>query len=107
MSMKQEDVGRIIGVSTDCITLWENNHSKPMIHHMPKIVEFLGYNPIPTDQKGLAGRINSYRIKHGLSYKNMGVLLGVDASTIGAWEKGTPISKKNLDRINRLFITSK
>jgi len=99
LSMKQGDVGKMIGVSSDCITYWENNRSKPMVHQMPQIVKFLGYNPILIEESDLAGQIKSYRFKRGLSNKKMGRLLGVDASTIGAWEKGFPISRKNFKKL--------
>ncbi|HEX5003167.1 MAG TPA: helix-turn-helix transcriptional regulator [Bacteroidia bacterium] len=101
--MKQEDVGKQIGVSTDCITYWENNRSKPMIHQLPHIVEFLGYDPFKVEEIGLAGQIKSYRIQNGLSHKKLGKILGVDASTIGAWEKNESISKKNLKQLLKLL----
>lgn len=84
----QKDVAKLIGVSEDCITYWENGRSEPQIQFMPKIIEFLGYMSVDIDISTLGGRIKSYRIQHGLSYKKMGKLLGVDASTVGAWEKG-------------------
>lgn len=62
LSMKQGDVGKMIGVSEDCITYWENNRSKPMVHQLPRIVEFLGYNPFKVEEIGLAGQIKSFRI---------------------------------------------
>jgi len=50
--------------------------------------------------ESMPGKIKRYRIVNGLSHKNMGKLLGVDASTIGSWErnKNSPQGKilKNL-----------
>jgi DNA-binding XRE family transcriptional regulator len=103
--MKQKDVGKQLGVSTDCVTYWENNRSKPMIHQVPRIVEFLGYNPLSIDQTSLAGRVKNYCIQNGLSHKKLGKILGVNASAIGAWEKNHPISRKNYDRLIKLFVT--
>jgi len=101
--MKQGDVGKIIGVSTDCITYWENNRSFPMIHHMPQIVKFLGYDPIIIETSDLAGQLKNYRLKHGLSHKKLGKILGVDASTVGAWEKNKPISQQNYKLIMKIL----
>lgn len=56
---------------------------------MPKIIEFLGYNPLVVEDTKLAGRIKNYRIFHGSSHKKFGKLVGVDASTVGAWENET------------------
>lgn len=93
----QKEVGKLIGVSEDCITYWENGRSEPQIQFMPKIIEFLGYMPIEIDTSTIGGKIKANRMRHGLSYKKMGELLNVDASTIGAWEKGLV---QNLKLIN-------
>ena len=86
-NLLQKDVAEIIAVSEDCITNWENGRSEPQIQFMSYIIEFLGYIPIEIDTSTFAGKIKKYRIKNGLSHKKMGKLLGVDASTVGAWEK--------------------
>lgn len=91
----QEDVAKLIGVSTDCITNWENNHGIPQIQFMPAIIEFLGFVPIEIDNDTLGGQMLLYRNLHGLSHRKLGKLIGVDASTIGSWEKGLSIPQKN------------
>ena len=105
LQMKQGDVAKFIGVTESCIWNWENlqSESMPMIHCMPKIIEFLGYNPIKIDTSTLSGRIKKYRIEHGLSTSGFGELVGVDGSTIGAWEAKTsfprPSKMEALERI--------
>ncbi len=101
--MKQRDVGIFIGVSEDCITNWENNRSTPMIHSMPKIIEFLGYNPTELVNSDLSGQIKTYRIRLGLSHKKLGKMLGVDGSTVGAWEKFGYISRRNVLCLSKLI----
>ena len=102
LSLLQKDVANIIGVSEDCITYWENARSTPQIQFMPRIVKFLDYNPVDADMKTLAGQIRNYRILNGLSHKKFGEMLGVDATTVGAWELGTSIPKKStLERIRK------
>lgn len=83
----QSEVAIRIGVSTDTITYWENGRAIPQIQHMPRIITFLGYNPTSVDKENLAGKIKEYRSTHELSYKAIGKLLGVHASTVGSWEK--------------------
>lgn len=105
LGLFQEDVAIIIGVSTDCITYWENERSLPQIHFMPKIVEFLGYNPASIESSTLSGKVKNYRMLHGLSHKKMGEKLGVNGSTIGAWEKGKNLPKpKTMRRLFKLII---
>lgn len=88
LSLFQCDVAEIIGVSEDCVTYWENGRSTPQIQHIPKIIQFLGYNPAPFELKTLGDKVRDYRLKHGLSHKKFGKIIGVDASTISSWEKG-------------------
>ena len=58
----QKDVASQIGVSTDTIILWESNAATPQLRHIPKIVKFLGYNPLPLPESladalaGVVGR---------------------------------------------------
>jgi transcriptional regulator with XRE-family HTH domain len=67
---------------------------------MPKIIEFLGYNPVPYENVTIGGRIKNYRITHGLSHKNLSLLLSVDASTVGSWENKK--FKPELESLNRI-----
>ena len=83
---------------------WENNRAEPLIYNISKLIKFLGYNPYPTNSETLGGRIKAYRILHGLSHKKIGKLVGVDASTIGSWEKNEHVPKtKVLNRLKQLL----
>ena len=103
LGLLQEDVAKELEVTTNCITNWENNRSKPQIQFFPTIIKFLGIYPFIKNLTTLGGQIEHYRNCHGLSHKKFGKLLKVDASTIGSWEsnKHTPQVKqrRNLLRI--------
>jgi len=88
LGLLQSEVAKMLEVSTDCITFWENKRSLPQIHHFPELIKFLGYNPFKKPGDTLSIRIQNYRIEHGLSHKGMGKMVGVDASTVGSWEQG-------------------
>ena len=88
LQLFQEDVAQIVGVTTDCITNWENSRAIPQIQYMPSIIAFLGYNPASLRSKTFGDRIKEYRLLHGLSHKRMGKKLGVDGSTVSSWESG-------------------
>jgi len=77
----------MIGVTEDCITLWENNRSKPYVKYCPKIIEFLGYVPFEVDSSTLGGRIKLYRYLCGLSQKDLAYALNIDESTVLQYEK--------------------
>lgn len=86
--LTQAELGKILKVSSDCITFWENNRSEPQIKYYPRINKFLSYHPIIFDETNFRERLRKYRHYNGASFRQMGLLLKVDASTVRAWELG-------------------
>jgi DNA-binding XRE family transcriptional regulator len=100
LKLSQIAVARIIGVSEDTITYWENERTVPQMSLMPKIIRFLGYNPISIDTSTLGGKIKEFRYLRGLSKKRMADRLNVDPSTITTWEDNLFMpSVRNYERI--------
>ena len=87
LGLFQKDVARIIKVSEDSVTYWENGRSEPQIRYFPQIIRFLGYSPFKFDSTLFGEIIKKYRIENGLSHKKLGYLIGVDGSTINDWGK--------------------
>jgi len=105
LGLIQKDVAKIINVSEDTITFWENQKASPMIHHYPNIISFLGYNPVGAMDGSLGDQLRSFRVLNGLSSKELGKLLRVDASTIRSWETNMIIpSAKNLKKIDKMIL---
>ena len=94
--LTQADLSKLLQVTEATITNWENNFTTPETRYIPSIIRFLGYNPLPLSIKVFSARIKYCRQMKGLTHKQMGKLLGVDASTIGSWEKEEHIPKKNI-----------
>lgn len=86
--LPQSDVARMLQVSVDSIIGWEIRGTIPTIRQMPRIIKILGYMPIQLDMQSLANQITFYRYTHGLTPKEFGALVSVDASTVRDWEKG-------------------
>lgn len=104
LKLLQSDLAKILGVSPDSVTYWENNRSKPQIKHFPAIHLFLGYSLVKFDEKKFEGRLKAYRWQNGFSHKRLGEMLGVDASTVGSWEKGESVpSPNNLKELESLL----
>lgn len=101
IGLHQSDVGRMLKVSKDCVTNWENGRNEPQIKHYPSIITFLGYNPVAVDESTWAGKIFVYRCENGLSQKKLAKMLGVDPTTVKAWERG----RRNSDRTIMLRST--
>jgi len=95
LKLSQAAVSRVIGVSEDTITYWENGRTVPLISAVPAVIKFLGYNPYEIDTSTVGGKVKQYRLMKGLSLKNFAKLVHVDPSTVKAWEENefTPISE--------------
>src|SRR3990172_4051066 len=87
LKLFQEDVAKIIGVREFTITGWEKNRVSPRLHYIPKIIEFLGYNPCDTGVKTFDEKIVAYRRVLGLNQKELARALGIDPTTLGRWER--------------------
>jgi transcriptional regulator with XRE-family HTH domain len=103
LKLLQSEVAKILDVCEDTMTGWENSRSRPLVYHYPKIIQFLGYNPFPSDTSTLGGRIKQYRTEKGITQEALGRLLLVNESTIFHWEKNihlpSPTKLKSLENL--------
>jgi transcriptional regulator with XRE-family HTH domain len=103
LQITQNEMARRIGVDPENIINWKLRGRQPHITFYPKIIEFLGYNPVQVDTSTIAGRIKKYRIEHGLSQRAFAELSGLDESSICVWEKNEkqplPSKRKILEEI--------
>jgi DNA-binding XRE family transcriptional regulator len=86
------------------IYLWEKNRVKPSLAQIPKIIEFLGYDPFEKETENLVDRIREYRRIRGLTQKKLAALLGVDQTTLAGWARGKhqPL-KRHLENLISFF----
>ena len=47
----QAELAQKIGIYEGTVGDWEHGRSIPDIRYMPKVIEFLGYDPLETDKK--------------------------------------------------------
>ncbi|MCZ6704988.1 MAG: helix-turn-helix transcriptional regulator [Bacteroidetes bacterium] len=101
----QKDVAQLVGVCTETVTNWEKNRSSPDLRVLPKVLEYLGYDPRMADES-IGGRLVRSRQARGLSQRGVAHILGVDPSTLSKWELGTREPQgRYLQRV-RLFLDS-
>lgn len=86
LNLYQKDVATQIGVTEEAVYNWENNHKKPKVHLLPKIIEFLGYVPFNSSGSTIVEKMVTYRKKHGLSQRKLAEFLKIDKTTIRDWE---------------------
>ncbi len=95
MGLFQRQVAEGIGVSEATIYNWEGNESLPSDRYMPRIIQFLGYDPVPAP-KTLSEKLRHCRQLLGLTLKAMAKRLGVDPTSLRKWERGGRRPSRNL-----------
>ena len=106
MGLLQKDVAQRLVVDTTSVTNWEKGHTSPRFHLMPKVIEFLGYVPFPTETGSLGEKIVGLRRAFGIRQDQLAEQLGVDPSTMARWERGMgqPVSRY-LDKLTEFLKT--
>ncbi|MES3017450.1 MAG: recombinase family protein [Bacteroidota bacterium] len=105
--MLQKEVAALIGVTEDCVTLWENGRSRPSVAHYPWIIEFLGHFPFEIDTSTLGGKMKRYRYLKGMTQKGLAKEVGVNESTVHYYENNphTPLPR-TLGKLQALLVAS-
>lgn len=74
-------------MSVSTVLNWETNHTQVATRFLPKVIAFLGYDP--RQEVGQLGeRIRALRERQGLSQEALAGKLGLNRSTVTAWEQG-------------------
>jgi site-specific DNA recombinase len=103
LKLLQKDVAKRIGVNVKCLNAWEANTSTPEVRFMAKVIEFLGYNPLPP-ANGLAEELVRQRTTLGLTQRDAAARMGVDPTTLARWERGEKEPwGRFVERVNRFL----
>jgi len=88
LGLQKKQLASQFCVDETTIHNWEDKGITPAIRFMPRIIEFLGYDPPADGQpRSLAEQLKAHRSKLGLSRKKLAALLGIDQSTLASWER--------------------
>jgi len=79
---------------------WEQEKYEPEDRFFPAVVLFLGYDPSP-EPATLAEKIQAKRRRQGISQRELARRLGLDSSTVSAWETGSVV--RPFPRIATIF----
>jgi DNA-binding XRE family transcriptional regulator len=106
LGLFQAQMAGIIGVDESTVTNWEKENTKPMLWAIPRIIEFLGYEPTLRSNLTLGEEIRVYRYKRGIPQKELARQLGVDPTTLGRWERDECQPNESImRRLGSLFHT--
>jgi len=103
LKLFQKDVACILGVDTTSVCNWENNRG-PAINMIPKIIQFLEYNPFNNKFNTLGEKIKWYRKQRGMSQKQLAKRLDVDPTTLARWERSESEPNGMLKEQVNLFL---
>jgi transcriptional regulator with XRE-family HTH domain len=85
--VSREQAAQVFGVGITTLWNWEMGHTSIATRFLPKVVAFLGYDP--RQETGQFGdRIRMLRERQGLTQKALAERLGLNDSTVTAWERG-------------------
>lgn len=87
LGLFQKEAARQMGVNESTFLNWENDTCPPMVRMLPRIIDFLGYDPYPVSQS-FSDELVATRRRLGLSRKRMAKRLGIDEAGLSRWEKG-------------------
>jgi len=87
LGLLQKDVAVLIGVDTNTITIWEKNRGGPKLKFVPRIIDFLGYEPPCPATEMLGQKIRQYRYIWGISQKDLAKRIGIDPTTSSRLER--------------------
>jgi DNA-binding XRE family transcriptional regulator len=105
LGLFQKDAAKQIGVDEATIYNWESNETQPTNRSIPRIIQFLGYNPLPAAGT-LSERLVVCRRALGLTQRAMARRLQVDPTTILSWETKRRRRSTKLSRIVEDFLKS-
>jgi DNA-binding transcriptional regulator YiaG len=87
LGLRQLELADPLGVDRDTIRNWEIGRSRPALRSWPGIIRHLGVRALPCGN-GLPHRLMRVRMVTGLSQARLARHIGIDESTLRAWESG-------------------
>jgi transcriptional regulator with XRE-family HTH domain len=104
LGLEQAEAATRLGVHIETLKNWESGRLQPTVPVVPRIIEFLGHNPLPrpaTFPEFLA----YHRKRLGLHQGGLAKLIGVNANTVWRWETGYLPPANTVDRVRRKVET--
>ena len=104
LGLHQKDVATIVNATTSTVTNWEKNRTTPAFRYIPKIITFLGYNPLDLKVGTFGEKIKLFRLINGVSQKKLAKRIGIDPDTLARWEEGKIGHRmKNKEKLNSMI----
>ena len=89
--MTREVCVRELGLSLATISSMQSGKRNLGVKSIPKVIEFLGYNPFNLGTGDVRDRLVAFRKTHGLTIGGLAKCIGVSRGTVGRWESGKSV----------------
>lgn len=100
----QKKLAHYLNVKAHRITMWENNQVNINIRVMPRIIDWLGFNPILPHSDALAARVLYFRVIMGLRSVDLCRLTGLPENYLQGVEHGMLFGKECETRIEKALV---
>ena len=84
--LRQIDVARIMGANAWTYITWEKHEAEPTGKFVPRIIEWLGYDPFPVGET-FGEKLSWKRKKAGLTRQELADRLGLNYGSVKQWER--------------------
>ena len=103
LGLSRSDLAKLLGTTQTRVWVWENYEALPKTTLYPKVIEFLGYDPLFDDSRTLKAKIENYKRKHGLSNTNLAKRIGISYPLLLSFVNDRKIGKKSIQIIQKFF----
>jgi len=102
--LTQDAVAATLKVDPTTYKLWESGKSEPRPDNWPRVLAFLGYDPVCAHPTTIPEQIGAVRRRHGLSRQALGKLIGGSDHVVRRLESGrTTASERALAVLKTLL----
>jgi transcriptional regulator with XRE-family HTH domain len=103
--LTQKQLSTQLGCDHLSLGHWELNQHQPSLKFIPRIIEFLGFDPFPEPTDPVR-RLRKFRRQKGLRCEDVAKLVGSDPCSISSWERGEHHpTKMSIHKIEKFLDT--
>jgi transcriptional regulator with XRE-family HTH domain len=93
----------LLGVNVNTVVGWEIGRAEPKVSYVPRILEFLGYNPFPQAQS-FGQRLRIARHRRGLTQVKLAQELHTSQSMVSLLEIGGEVTNARVLAVVQRFV---
>ena len=103
LGLSRSDLAKTLGTTQTRVWVWENYETLPKMTLYPKVIEFLGYDPLFDNSGTLKAKIKNYRRRHGLSNMKLAKRIGISYPLFLKFTNDKKIGEKSIQMIQKFF----